>query len=298
MTDFTDYGLMPCSQLNAQMDALYDNGMTRGTSTGWPSLDQHYTVAPSQWTLVTGIPGHGKSEFLDDMMVNLMNRGWVFAVYSPENQPCEIHLAKLVEKCIGLPFRDGPNQRMTKKQMLDTVYWLNFKLSFVNPTGEQPKCIEDILYSAWAWFQVSAGKHRGIVIDPWNELAHTRPIGTSETEYISQTLSEVRRFARTRNCHVWIVAHPRTLYRDKDGKTPIPRAYDVSGSAHWFNKADNILCVWRETGEDATDEVQIHVQKVRFKHIGRPGVVYLRYDRVTGKYREQAPKVVQHWSES
>jgi hypothetical protein len=39
-----------------------------------------------------------------------------------------------------------------------------------------------------------------------------------------------------------------------------------------------------ENPED--QNVDIHVQKVRFKHVGRPGVVTLRYDRVTGRYHE------------
>jgi hypothetical protein len=36
--------------------------------------------------------------------------------------------------------------------------------------------------------------------------------------------------------------------------------------------------------------VQIHVQKVRFKHIGRVGLANLIYDRVTGRYHEK-PKL-------
>ena len=32
--------------------------------------------------------------------------------------------------------------------------------------------------------------------------------------------------------------------------------------------------------------MDIHVQKVRFKHIGRTGIVGLEYDRVTGRYSE------------
>ncbi len=32
--------------------------------------------------------------------------------------------------------------------------------------------------------------------------------------------------------------------------------------------------------------VDIHIQKIRFKHIGRIGLVSLDYDRVTGRYTE------------
>lgn len=45
---------------------------------------------------------------------------------------------------------------------------------------------------------------RGLVIDPYNELDHRRPRTMSETEYISQILTKIKRFAqvrRTRRCH-------------------------------------------------------------------------------------------------
>lgn len=37
---------------------------------------------------------------------------------------------------------------------------------------------------------------RGLVIDPYNELDHRRPGTQSETEYISQMLTKVKRFAQ------------------------------------------------------------------------------------------------------
>jgi hypothetical protein len=75
--------------------------------------------------------------------------------------------------------------------------------------------------------------------------------------------------------------------RDQQGNMvyPVPTPYDISGSAHWRNKADNAITVYR----DVTAEyglVQVHVQKVRFKHCGRVGVAELRYDRLTGRYSD------------
>jgi hypothetical protein len=77
----------------------------------------------------------------------------------------------------------------------------------------------------------------GQVMDPWNELEHWRPAGLSETEYVSQTLSYVRNWARTHGVHVFIVAHPRNEKR-VDGKLPIAKLDMISGSQHWWNKAD------------------------------------------------------------
>ena len=37
---------------------------------------------------------------------------------------------------------------------------------------------------------------RGLVIDPYNELDHQRPSYMSETEYVSQMLTKIKRFAQ------------------------------------------------------------------------------------------------------
>jgi twinkle protein len=126
---------------------------------------------------------------------------------------------------------------------------------------------------------------KGVIIDPWNELDHSRPSHLLETEYISQALSEIRRFARQHQVHVWLVAHPTKLFKDGNGQYPVPTAYDISGSAHWRNKADNILCIWRDvTAHDHT--VQVHVQKIRFREIGQIGKVELTFNSVTGGFHE------------
>lgn len=43
---------------------------------------------------------------------------------------------------------------------------------------------------------------RGLVIDPYNELDHRRPAHVTETEFVSQMLSKVKRFAQHFDCHV------------------------------------------------------------------------------------------------
>ena len=75
--------------------ALYRDGRKHGLSTGWRSLDEYFTIRPGELSLVTGVPGSGKSEFIDAMMINLANQyGWRHAVCSFENPP-EEHISKL-----------------------------------------------------------------------------------------------------------------------------------------------------------------------------------------------------------
>jgi twinkle protein len=129
---------------------------------------------------------------------------------------------------------------------------------------------------------------RGLIIDPWNEFDHSRPLGETETEYISTSLGQIRRFGRAHGVHVWLVAHPQKLYRDPVNGYPIPTPYDILGSAHWRNKADNCLTVWRDE-MDPESPVQIHVQKVRFREVGSPGLVQLRFNSLNGQYQDCVP---------
>lgn len=263
---------------------LWEHGMPPGDRTGWPSLDKLYTVAPGQMTVVTGWPSSGKSEWLDAMLVNLARQGWNIAMFSPENQPVRLHIAKMLEKWSGKPFSAGPTPRMTLDEVSEYSDELgqHFCYMAVESGALSP---ESVLAAATDYLSVTVGK-RGLVIDPWNELEHWRPPGLSETEYISKTLSLIRNWARNNETHVWIVAHPQKLRRDDGGKLPVPTPDAISGSAHFWNKADCAITVWRDLGNLESHEVKIYVQKVRFKHIGRTGVIELKWDRVNGRYAE------------
>lgn len=274
-------GIHTAADLSRDLHALYELGMDRGAATGWPSLDTLYTVKPGQLSIVTGTPGSGKSEWVDALLVNLARaHDWAFGVYSPENYPTHLHASKYAEKYLGKPFFDGPTPRMTEAELTMFEAWLARHIYFIDP--EEPT-LEAILAAARSL--VFRAGIKGLVIDPWNEIDHTRPRELTETEHISRSLTQIRQFAREYDLHIWQIAHPRIMRREKDGSVPVPTPYDVSGSAHWFNKADNSITVWRNK-EDDTKEVEIHIQKIRFRSIGQLGVCYLRYDRTTARYMD------------
>lgn len=264
------------------MDRLYRFGGIRGMDTGWYSVNEHYTVLPGEWTLVTGIPGHGKSEWLDALMVQMATSeaAWRFAVFSPENQPTEDHLAKLAEKYINKPFLPGPTERMTQGDVREALDFLDEHFTMLLP--ELPT-VESLIEKLKVI--VKRKRIKGVVLDPWNEIDHTRPQGMSETEYISRCLSKLRAFGRSHGVHLWIVAHPTKLEKDGKGGYPVPTPYDVAGSAHWRNKADNCIAIWRDQAAN-NDIVEVHFQKIRKKAVGRVGMVKLRYVRATGRYLE------------
>ena len=93
----------------------------------------------------------------------------------------------------------------------------------------------------------------------------------SETDWISEMLTQLRVFAQSHGIHLWFVAHPTKMMRGTDGKVPAPKGYDISGSAAWFAKADVGLSVHRpDPVDNAISEV--HVWKCRFSWVGKQGV--------------------------
>jgi twinkle protein len=270
----------------ADIERLYAEGLGRGASTGWASLDRYYTVRRRQLTVITGTPGSGKSMFADALLMNLAksNWEWTFAICSPEMQPLERHWATLLSMWAGQPFGDGPTPRMDKETLRQGKEFLRDKFFMVLP--EEPTL--DAVTERFLWTHARHGV-QGLLLDPWNELDHSRPGSMSETEWCNQQLRKLKRTGWHHDVWVGLIAHPTKMYRNKQtGLYDVPTLYDISGSAAFYNKCDNGLVIVRDKG-DETKPVEVHVQKIRYQEIGgltgdRP--VRLRHDKVTGRYME------------
>jgi twinkle protein len=274
-------GIYTGRNLISDLEHLYLNGSDPGVEFGRAALDAHYRVKTGLMTVATGIPGHGKSSVIDQLLIWLAERhGWTFALFSPEQQPLVKHQQHLIELYTGKPFTDGPRPRMSLEEMRAANLWVADRFAFLLP--DEPG-VDTILELAKV--QVFRNGVRGIVVDPWNELEHSRPRHQSETEYISDALSKFRRFARLHNVHLWLVAHPTKMRRTDEGEEPVPGLWDISGSAHFRNKADIGLTVWRDLAKN-DDTVEIHITKMRFNDQGQLGKVRFGYDRASKRLFE------------
>ena len=278
-------GVHELYDVEESLETLYEFGLQPGVSTGWPSLDEFYTVKTSQWTAVTGIPSHGKSTFVDALSVNLAQmHGWRFGVFSPENQPVERYYASLMEKASGLPFSQGPRARLSVEKKNQLKGWIHehFKAILPDEDTDGNWTVDSILSLG----RTLVYRHgiKGLIIDPWNELTHIRPPHMTLAEYISQELTKIRRFARTYGVHVWVVVHPIKQEKASDGKYAVVTPYALDGGANWRNKADNILSGFRNVGDIDEDVFDVYAQKIRFKEVGRVGRASLRGDPICGRY--------------
>lgn len=274
-------GLYDAEEYRKLVDDLYENGIGKGESTGYPDVDELYSVVPGQVTIVTGIPSSGKSEFIDQVMVNLAtNKHWKFGVCSFENEP-RLHISKLIAKRAGAPFFKGYRERMSRAEYEAAYSFVQDHFSFLHKENGDLSDLDSILER----LKMAILRYgiRGAVIDPYNFIS--RPRGEmSETDWISHMLTKVKAFAMGHGIHIWFVAHPTKMQRGADGKLPVPGGFDISGSAAWFAKADCGLTVHREKDDPLI--AQIHIWKCRFAWVGKQGQTNLFYDVASTRYVE------------
>lgn len=287
--EYPIHGVITASMLSREVELLYERGESRGVSTGWALLDEYYTVQEGEVTVVTGTPGAGKSNWIDALITRLAkNQHWIVPIFSPENRPLYKHISRLMEKFVREPFRHGPTPRMSKARMQEALEWIDFHFPMISPEDEREWTLQNIIEIAERLVRRLGIK--GLVIDPWNELEHQRPPHMTESEYVGKSLRTIRQFAARNKLHVWIVAHPAKLYRNKDGTYPTPSLYDISGSANWFNKIDNGLVLYRAKASSGDDPVvKLYIQKVRLRDTGHVGEQDFRYDRVLADYEAIDP---------
>ena len=168
---------------------------------------------------------------------------------------------------------------MTEQEYADGAAWILEHFLWLDVELRSP---EGLLEAALNYG--GSNRRLGVALDPWNVLEHQRG-GLSETDYISVVLTRVTQLCRGSHAHVWLVVHPAKIQRNRDGSRPVPTPHDLAGSFSWYSKADNVLTIHRDQAEGSQD-VEVHVQKVRFKWVGTLGLATLKYDRVTGRYFE------------
>jgi len=259
-----------------RLNDLYTKGTGKGFSTGYSSVDSVYTVAPAQLTVVTGYPSSGKSNFIDQIMVNLArDHDWKFAVCSFENQP-EIHISRLMEIYTKRRFFEGKD-RMTEADKDIAFKFVKDHFLFIDTNGEEPSTLDSILERARA--AVKRMGVRGLVIDPYNYIELPKGDGT-ETNAISDMLTRVQKFCKAHDVHTWFIAHPSKITR-QGVEQPRPDGMSIAGSMAWWAKTDCGITVHRKE-----HHVEIAVWKCRYRWVGTQGETTMLYNKTAGTYSE------------
>lgn len=270
---------------------LYENGLPDTLypkSRYWDGFKQCYSVMRGQLNIVTGIPSHGKSNFTDDYVLNLINdydlkASW----FSPEHSPMSLYHTNLSEKVTGKNFwgKAGGRevQRVTTEELQKYKEWGNEKIYLTDcEAGNLPtwdwllKKFEEQMYS----FGIDI-----FVIDAFNKVLLD---SGNRLEEINKVLTKLTHFAQSNNVIVFLVAHPTKMQKNDQGLYSIPTLYDVSGSADFRNQTHNGYTIYRHF-EDVNlgieDATEFFNMKTKFNFQGEIGSsVKFKYFLENGRF--------------
>lgn len=257
---------------------IYDNGMPTGAKTGDRQFDEHLGCMPGELTVVTGIPGHGKSIYLDQISIGLcINSEWRFGVCSPESHPMSFYFTRLIKRLVGKGFS---KYNIDLSELNLAKEWVKDRYHLIKP--EEGYTLDSILNSAK--ILVARKGIKGLILDPWNRIENTKPSGMSDGEWIIQCLSKIISFAQKTGVHVFLVAHPTKMPKTADGSNYIvPNLYSISGSAHFFNMTQNGFTIFRNY---VTGMTEVHFQKVKWEHLGKTGITEYLYNIDNARFYE------------
>lgn len=236
-------------------------------STGWPELDEIWRLYPGQFTMVTGVAGHGKSTLLLNVICNVARLSGIKSfLYVPENEGHIFEKTRLI-------WGENPG--------FDTFA---SEQCFVQSAA--PAAYDAVAKTLqWVLDRAQTAVERDgvelLLIDPWNELERAKPKDMLLSDYIGQCLMYLKQFCRALNVAVILVAHP-TKAGVEQGKTPT--LADIEGSMNWYNKCDNGLIVVRNPSGNTAKVISAKVREIG---AGRRGECHFFVDENTGIFTPQ-----------
>lgn len=280
---FHDARPLPVAEISSALDYLdtiqsyHTDGYPIGAMVNMSETDEHITWNRGEMGVVTGIPGSGKSTWLDYIFVRLAClKNWKFGIFSPENV-APLKITRMSEQILNKPLsamNSGEIEQAVK--LIDNHFW------FYNV-----ETLEDYSLNNLLRLGETLIKRHGIdclCLDPFNYIEQESN-EESSNERIGNLLRSLKRFAIKNNVLVILVAHPRKMDKTSAGYN-VPRLYDISGSHHFFNVPDWGLAIHRTFQNGQKDPVELHVQKIKWHFRGKLGRVDYEFNRDTGQYTE------------
>jgi len=273
---------------------VYDNleerlrkGIVKGETTHFPILDNHFRWRRGEVSVIHGYGNHGKSVMaLQLMLMKSVFCGYKWAIFNPENSPADFFYQDIAEMYAGKPFDTTHPNCCTDEEREKAKEFINEHFYYVYPKDDSPT--PDYILKRFVEIMI---KHKvdGVMVDPFNQLAHDRGRGRDD-HYLEIFLNKTKRFAQNQDIFFIICAHPNKP--EKSGTARIfdePSVYDLAGGAMWNNKLDNILCYHRPNFfVDPKDSwCTYSSQKIKKQKLnGIPGKVNFVFDRFKSRFFE------------
>jgi len=197
-----------------------------GYRTPYGKLGNRLLFRPGELTIWTGDSGAGKTQILNDCVVDWIAQGGRTCLSSLEMHPA-FTLTRMCRQIVG-------SERPTEEAIDAALHWADEGLLIYELMGKQK--LEDML----AMFDYARARHGCdlFVIDSLMRL------GVASDDYNSQeaVIFRIVDWAMANAVHVHLVAHARKGERERGA----PTIEDIKGAMELGANAFNIVSVWRD----------------------------------------------------
>lgn len=290
------------SDVRDQIEEICKKPDQRGELTGFDGLDKILSIKQGSFTCFLGAPGHGKSELIFELCMNQTAEfGKRHMIYSPETGSVADIMLEIGHKFCGKPLYQTSyyGDYCSEKERANVLDWVNH--NFIIQDGDQEAMsFEELGEEMLKEEKDSKQPIHTLMAEPYNELRHDKMIlfGSRQDLYIESFMSDVRRFTKKNNKHVFLSFHPgvqEKIQRKEFSYYPMPTARQAAGGQAALRKAMTWVNIWRPStklknqwGENYKDnEVVINVEKAKPKGVSFRGETSLFFDWKKNRYYEE-----------
>lgn len=210
-----------------------------GLSLRWPQCHRKIAIRENELTVITGVNGHGKSMFLNQLMCDFMvSNGLPWFVYSGEITTNRFLYRTLRQ----LTKTEVPNI----EQMHKGLAWLDNKLYL-------SKYSESMSYrtiSHWIDEYYTKYNCKYFVIDSFMKCGIREDDHTAQKDFLTLLCDTKNSYP----IHIFLVAHarkpPAQRHSEEGSIEPPPMKEDIRGVGTITDLADNVWTVWRNKNKE------------------------------------------------
>lgn len=244
-----------------------------GSPLPWPAWQDRVRLRPAELSIWTGINGHGKSDLLGNVLINLIQNDERVCIFSGEIKPKMLLYRMIVQACAtskaSVPYVKAANAWMTG------ALWLYDHVGSVN----QDKLLDAFKYAAKRY------RVTHFVVDSLMKC------GIAEDDYKGQKqfIDRLCDFKNDFDVHVHLIAHARK----GESEEKAPGKLDIKGTGAISDLADNVFTVWRNKKKELEREPSMEDEDARLychkqRATGYEGALRLWFDKNSLIFKQSA----------
>ena len=234
------------SRLKDRLDGLAD---TVGRALPW-NLGGHFRIRNFELTLVTGYSGHGKTAWLNDLLINLCHMYDETCCIASQEVPADQTLQVMFCQATGKKHYKDKEGREYPGLFKNAVDWLNSHILFFNKVGRVD--LQEIL-DTFAFCYKRYGT-KLFCLDSFMCLGDVSQI---DIESQSAAIQKMCDFVMNYGVHLFLVTHSKKPDQKKPEDKYQPEKHDINGSIHISDLAHNVISVWRNIKKNE------HIEKAK-----------------------------------